>query len=249
MLGTRTATTQPPATRLPRRVVRTAVVSLPATMPVADLSRQAIAVVTGNGLHAAGLLPHFTTHTHRASRLVDRWCGRTSGGPITLLDLDRMRRAALAAAASDWIVWDQVVQGSRPAQPFWYYLDRHRADPARYTLAAARSEYLAQPRILAMATHNALPHQPVPLPTAAVETFQAGYTTYLNLAWLAAVPADGFAPTTGGWMAPARGRPADQLSYLTTANAHLAGLDPATRLVAVAFHAAPGAPRRPPGNP
>jgi hypothetical protein len=216
--------------------VRTAVVCLPTETVVADLAPRATAIVTGSGLHAAGVLPHFPTHTRRARRLIDRWCGRTSGGPIGLLDLDGMRRAALTAAADEWAVWDTVVKGTRPAQPYWHYLDRHHAEP-RYPLAAAQADYLAQPRILAMAAHNALPRQSVPLPTAAVEAFQAGYATYLNLAWLAAAPADWFAPLTGDPLAAVRGRLADQLRYLTAANAHLARLHPTTRLVAVAFHA------------
>lgn len=236
MSRARCTSTRPLRQRLPSRSVRIAVVCLPANVVVADLASRATAIVTGSGFHAAGVLPHFATHTRHGRQLVDRWCGRTSGGPVRLLDLDRMRRAALAAAAEEWGVWNAVVKGTRPAQPFGYYLDRHRADPTRYVLADAQADYRAQPRILAMAAHNALPHQPVALPTAAVEAFQAGYTTYLNLAWLAAVPADWFAPLTGDPHAAARGRMADQLRYLTAANAHLARLHPSTRLVAVAFH-------------
>lgn len=249
MRSVRPTSMSPTRKRLPYRAVRTAVVCLSADIATADLGLRATAVVTGHGLRAAGLLPHFATRTRRGRQLVDRWCGRTSGGPVELLDLDGMRRAALVTAADEWTVWDTVVKGTRPAQPYGHYLDRHHADPARYPLAAAQTEYLAQPRILAMAAHNALPYQPVPLPTASVEAFQAGYTTYLNLAWLSAVPADWFATVAGDDLTAARGRLADHLRYLTSANAHLAGLAPQTRLVAVAFQIpASGATRRPAGH-
>jgi len=85
-----------------------------------------------------------------------------------------------------------------------------------------------------MTAYNALPHRPLELPTCAVEAFQAGYHTYLNLAWLAAVPADGLAPEHGGWLTTGSERLADQLAYLSAANANLSGLDPDTHLVAVA---------------
>src|SRR5205823_4957974 len=80
-----------------------------------------------------------------------------------------------------------------PGQPFWWFADKHHADPDRYPLPRARADYTAQPRILAMTACNALPHRTCELPTASLEAFQAGYRTYLNLAWLAAVPGDGIA--------------------------------------------------------
>lgn len=234
-MSTTDTSIRPPRQLLPHHAVRTAVVCLPADVRPGDLARRATAVVTGSGLRAAGVLPHFPTRARRTGQLVDRWCGRTSGGPIRLLDLDRMRRGALAAAAAEWSLWNQVVNGTRPAQPYGHFLDRHHADHNRYSLTAAKTDYLAQPRIVAMNAHNALPGQPLPLPSAAVEAFQAGFSTYLNLAWLAAVPADWFATVTGEPLAPERRRLPDQLGYLTAANAHLAGLTPRTRLVAVAF--------------
>jgi len=214
--------------------VRTNVVCVPADVDTADLRHHATETLAVRGLPTAGVLPHFTTRTRRTRKLIDRWRGRTSGGPIRLLDLDAMRRAAVAAAAAEWALWARVVDDTRPATPFWSYVERHTADPDRYPVSRAQADYLAQPRIVAMAAHNALPNRPLLLPTAAVEAFQAGYTTYLNLAWLAAVPADGFAPVTGGWLCPASQRLRHRLDYLAAANAHLNHLTPQTRLVAVA---------------
>ena len=72
------------------------------------------------------------------------------------------------------------------------------------------------------------------LPTAAVEAFQAGHQTFVNLAWLAAVPGDGVVPATGGWLTPASGRLVDVLAFLTAANAHLDERPAGAGLIAVA---------------
>lgn len=234
----RTPCTGQPRMPVSGRPVRTIVVCLPANIAAATLRQCAITAVLDRGVftaeHIAGVLPHFTARTRRASKLVDRWHGRTCGGPIRLLDLDAMRRTAVAAAAAQWLLWDQVVKGTKPANPFWWYVDKHTTDSARYPIERARADYLAQPRILAMHAHNALPGQPAPLPTPAVEALQAGYPTYLNTAWLAAVPVDGLVPVSGGWLSSRSHRLADQLDYLAAANAHLAGLSPDSHLVAVA---------------
>jgi hypothetical protein len=219
---------------LPARITHTAVVCLPADTATADLPDRATAALADRGLPATGVLPHFVTRTRRTGKLIDRWQGLTCGGPIRLLDLDAMRRNAVAAAAAEWLLWHQVVADTKPANPFTWYVDKHRADPGRYPVDRARPDYLAQPRILAMNAYNALPHRPCPLPTSALEALQAGCTTYLNLAWLAAVPADGLAPEHGGWLSTRSERLADQLAYLSTANAHLTALHQTAQLVAVA---------------
>jgi hypothetical protein len=215
----------------------TVVVCLPPDAEPRLLPELATAKLGIRGVRADGVTPYFVTRTRRTSKLIDHWHGITSGGPIKLLDLDRMRRNGATAAAAQWLLWHQVVAGTKPAQPLWWFTDKHATDPGRYPLGRAEADYLAQPRILAMATHNAMPHHFVELPTAALEAFQAGYGTYVNLAWLAAVPADGLAPAHGehgGWLTARSERLADQLAYLSAANAHLAGLHPSVQLVAAA---------------
>jgi len=219
---------------------RTVVVCLPPHTEPRLLSELATTTLATRGLTAHGVTPHFVASTRRASKLIDRWQDLTSGGPITLLNLTATRRNAAAAAAAQWLLWRQVVAGTRPAQPFWAFADRHRADPRRYPLTRAQAEYAAQPRVLAMSVYNALPQRLCELPTAALEAFQAGYGTYCSLAWLAAVPADGLAPADGehgGWLAATSERVADQLAYLQAANAHLGRLHPQVLLVAVAITA------------
>ncbi len=238
MSSTPAPTTRPVGGRPPVRHVRTVVVGLPAGAPARLLPELASSKLSMRGLTSGGVLPHFVARTRRSSKLVDRWQGLTSGGPIGLLDLDGMRRNAAAAAAAQWLLWQQVVDGTRPAQPFWFFADKHHAEPSRYPLTKAQAEYNAQPRVLALAAYNAMPYRPVELPTSALEAFQAGYGTYTNLAWLSAVPADGLAPAFGArWFTTTSERLADQLAYLKTANDHLMSLHPTVQLVAVAIAA------------
>ena len=226
-----TGTSRP---HLPTTTMGTAVVCLPADTPPASLAAQATATLAARGLSTSGVLPHFPIHTRRVSKLIDHWYGLTSGGPIKLLDLDGMRTRAAVDAADEWLVWEQVTDRTRPAQPLWWFVDRHHGDTRRYPLHKAHAEYEAQPRILAMAAHNAIPGQPWPLPLGHLEAFQAGYRTYVNVAWLAAVPGDGFVPQLGGWLTCRSPRLAEVLHYLTIANAHLARLPRDNYLVAVA---------------
>ncbi|WP_426513102.1 hypothetical protein ACPPVO_22150 [Dactylosporangium sp. McL0621] len=219
---------------LPTRTMATAVVCLPAGTPPDALAALATATLTARGQATTGVLPHFDTHTRRTGKLLDYWNGLTSGGPINLLDLHGMRTRAAVDAAAAWLLWQQVVAGTRPAQPFWAFADRSASDPHRYPLARAQADYLSQPRVLAMRAYNAMPGHAIPLPPSALEAFQAGYGTYVNLAWLAAVPGDGLAPQPGGWLTTRSQRLADVLDYLTTANARLTQVPRDAHLVALA---------------
>jgi hypothetical protein len=185
---------------------------------------------------AHGTIQHFVARTRRISKLIDCWHGVTSGGPIRLLDLAAMRRNAAAAASAQWQLWQQVTAGTRPAQPFWHFVDRHHADPHRDPLEQADREYFSQPRVLAMNVYNAMPNRICELPTASLEVFQAGHGTYVNVAALAAVPADGLAGLHGvGWLTTTSERLADQVTYLHAANAHIDGLHPNHPLAAMAI--------------
>jgi hypothetical protein len=209
----------------------------------------ATAALAMRGIIADGVMPHFTPRRAdglrgmllsplRTRRLIDTWQDTTAGGPIRLLDLTGMRLRAQAQAATQWLVWQQAVAGTRPAQPFWVFAERYRDDPERYPLRKAQQQYRDQPRVQAMTAFNALPNRPCDLPTACLEAFQAGQHTFALLAWLTAVPADGLATTTlsvhGGWLTPASGRLEDQLAYLRDANAYLERLPHDTTVVAMA---------------
>jgi hypothetical protein len=238
MLGTRKRTPVPPTRTGVRRnrQVRTVVVCLPPDTDPRLLPELAATRLRRHNITANGTISHFVARTRRTSKLIDRWHGVTSGGPIRLLDLAAMRRNAAAAASAQWQLWQQVTADTRPAQPFWHFVDRHHADLRRYPLERAQSEYLSQPRVLAMNVYNAMPNRICELPTASLEALQAGYGTYVNVAALAAVPADALAALHGvGWLTTINERLADQLTYLRAANAHIDGLHPNHQLAAMAI--------------
>lgn len=215
--------------------IRVVVVCLTSRTPIPDLTDQALNVLDERGLPTNGLLvPHFTTNTRHRRELIDYRRATTSGGPKRLLDLTTMRNRAAAIAAAQWTQWEQVVKGTRPANPYWAYVEKHEYDPRAYPMAQARSDYWAQPRVMAMAAHNSVPSMTWPLPVSALEAFQSGPSTYTNLAWLAAVPGDALILPTGQLLSPLGYRLADQLQFLTAARSRLDQLGPDTRLVAVA---------------
>ena len=72
------------------------------------------------------------------------------------------------------------------------------------------------------------------LPTSHLEAFQAGAHAYAHLGLLSAVPADGMLTLDGRYLAATSGRLADQLSYLDSAQGHLAALSSRDYLVALA---------------
>lgn len=237
MLGTRQRTSAPNWNSIRRnRQVRTVVVCLPPDTDPRRLPELAAARLRMHHLTANGAIQHFAAGTCRTSKLIDCWRGVTSGGPIRRLDLAAMRRNAAAAASARWLLWQHVTAGTRPAQPFWSFVDRHHENPDRYPLARAQSEYRSQPRVLAMNVYNAMPNRIGELPTASLEIFQAGHGTYVNVADLAAVPADGLAALHGvGYLTTTSERLADQLTYLRAANAHIDGLHPNHSLAAMAI--------------
>jgi hypothetical protein len=199
------------------------IVCLPKATPTDRLATAAIARLASTiPLANASPAGHFpvTTRLRRGS-LVQPWHDTAAGGPVRLLDLDAMRTSARNAYWRRWHIWQQVA-------------DRHRAEPARYGFDKARYQYLAQPRVAAMRTYNALPHKILALPTSHLEAFQAGAHAYAHLGWLSAVPADGMVTLDDDYLAANSGRLADQLSYLDTAQAHLTGLGARDHLVALA---------------
>ncbi|MDQ1646711.1 MAG: hypothetical protein QOJ50_2895 [Cryptosporangiaceae bacterium] len=214
--------------------VRTVLVCLPPNTAPSLLPDLAAASLATHGLRTCGTMPHFVPGTRRARKLLNPWRNTTAGGPVALLDLEAMRVHAQAEAATRWLVWHDVVAGTRLAKPYWAYAERHREDPARYPLTRACRDFWTQPRLQAMATYNALPNRVCTLDAAQLEAFQAGQPTYAWLAYLTAVPGDGLATADGAWLTRAEGTLNAQLDYLSAANAHLARLHPQANLVAMA---------------
>lgn len=212
---------------------RTVVVSLPAGTPTNDLLADAASRLARVALTCAGGVPHFLALSGRSRQLLDRWNGLTSGGAVARLDLAGMRHRAALAASTQWQWWRYVTASTPAARTLAELSDRAEQDPDRYPPHRVLREFAGQPRVLAMRTHNALPGQPWPLPPADLEAFQAGLQTYRSLAWLSAVPGDGFAGVDGPLLQPDSGRLDDRVAYLHAANADLDRLDRAAALVAV----------------
>jgi hypothetical protein len=225
--------------------IHTVLVCLPDTPQPRHAAQAATNHLAQRGITATGVMPHFTTRHPgglrgilRTRQLIDLRHGTTAGGPIRLLDLAGMRLRAHAQAATQWQIWHQAVAGTRPAQSFWAFAQRHHDDPTRYPLSTVQQQYRTQPRVQAMTAFNAIPNRPCDLPPGSLEAFQAGPNTFATLAWLTAVPADGIATTSmsphGGWLTPSTSRLDDQLAYLQVANAYLERLPRDTTVVAMA---------------
>ncbi|MDG4795399.1 hypothetical protein [Micromonospora sp. WMMD1082] len=213
------------------------VVCLPADTPTDQLVATAVARLASSPWTSAGPAGHFPITTRwRRGRLVQPWHDTAAGGPLHLLDLDAMRATAWDASWRRWDIWHRVVAGTRPALPYWHFVDRHRAEPHKYSLAKAQQHYLAQPRIAAMRIYNALRNKIGALPTNQLEAFQASDdgNAYAYLGLLTAVPRDGLITLDGHHLAPASDRLADCLSYLESAQQHLNTLSSRDHLVAVA---------------
>lgn len=210
-------------------------VCLPKDTPTSKLATAAAAALAATLRTPAGPVGHFTigTRWHR-NELLQPWQDTAAGGPILRLHLAAMHIAARNTYWYRWLIWHRVVDGTRPAQPYWMFLDRHKADPAKYPLSKAQQQYRAQARIAAMLTYNALPNKIIVLPTSHLEAFQAGAHAYAHLGLLSAVPGDGMITLDGRYLAATSDRLTDRLSYLDAAQQHLGTLSPRDRLVALA---------------
>jgi hypothetical protein len=211
------------------------IVCLPQDTPTRQLAAAATARLAATPVTGLGPARHFVagTRLRRASLLQP---GRTAaaGGPVRLLDLDAMRRADQQLYWYRWCIWNQVVAGTRPARPYWAFVERHRADPGGYPIDRAQRHYLAQPRIAAMLTYNALPNKVVELPTSHLEAFQTGGHSYAHYGWLSAVPADGVLCLDRLYLAARSDEFAARIVYLAEANRYLAALG--SRDIVVALH-------------
>lgn len=219
--------------------VRIVTVCLPATVSAGQLATSATTAVSNtiNGADRPSPVGHFlTTVSLRAGRLLQKCGNTTAGGPIRLLDLTAMVEEGRKAYWHRHRVWQQVVRGTKPASPFWVFLDKHRDDPVKYPVSKAQRHYLSQPRVLAMNTYNLLAKRVMDLPTSHLEALQAGdIDHYTQLGGLTAVPANGLITVGGHYLAPASDRMADLQTYLQQAHQALGRLSHKDQLVAVAY--------------
>jgi hypothetical protein len=194
-------------------------VCLPQDTPTDELATTAENRLAATPLTSLGGAGHFISTTRlRRGNLLQPWQGTAAGGPVRLLDLDAMRAAAYRAHWYRWHVWNSVVAGTRPAQPYWTFLDRHLAEPKKYPIAKAQQHYLAQPRIATMLTYNALPTRLTDLPTSHLEALQTNAESYAHYGWLCAVPGSNTICLDGTHLAATNDRYATHIAYLAHAN-------------------------------
>ncbi|WP_018352019.1 hypothetical protein [Longispora albida] len=154
-----------------------------------------------------------------------------AGAPVKFLDLAGQRHAAAMTAGIRHHQWTEVVKGTRPATPWHVWLGKHTADPDKHPLDWAVAQYRAQPRILAMATHNAGFGQQ--FPTADLEALQTGGHAYATYCALRAVCGEALIQPDGTRLTPAGPSMADHIAYLGQAHAQLEALDHNQRILAL----------------
>jgi hypothetical protein len=208
------------------------IVCLPDRTPVADLAATAAAQLTPTGTVTP--VAFFRTHRRwRTARLLLPGNHTAAGGPVHLLDLATMAAHGRTASAARFAIWQHVVAETKPAQPFWTFLERHRTNPKTYTVDQAQQHYLAQSRIAAMRTYNLLHNRLAALPTGQLEAFQAGGNTYTHLAGLTALTGTALITLDGRRLHPDSERLADLITYVDQAHAYLRGLPHTHQLVAL----------------
>lgn len=210
-------------------------VCLPRATPSDMLATTASAALAARGITDAGPAGHFLTATRlRTAKLLQPWNGTAAGGPVRLLNLAQMRTEMSQQYWNRWQLWHQIVSGSPAARPWWHFYDRHTANPNSYTWQHALQGFRTQPRVTRILTYNSHPSRLCDLPVEHLDAFEAGPQAYATFGWLQAVPCHSMLTLDRQLLRPASARYADQLDYLRRANEHIAALDNADLLVAVA---------------
>jgi hypothetical protein len=155
-----------------------------------------------------------------------------AGGRKSRLDLPGMSLVAMNDAIARWRAWNfHIAASTQPARTWEDFVADHHANPAKLSLATARRRFEAQPRVLAMLSHNGGqifdPYE--------LALYQAGEVTYANLYWRVALVGDALITTDGRIMRPATDSVADRLRFLNDACMYLRGLSNRARLCAVAI--------------
>ena len=146
-----------------------------------------------------------------------------------------LRHAAGVGAGIRHQIWQQAVQGTRPAQPWVAFHTRHLTEPGKYSYEQAVADFWAQARISAMRAHNAA-NAGVPLAIDELEMLQAGVTAYQHYSAMTAICGDALLTAERGQLAPASDAFADRMTYLEQAIRYLDGIEnTGQRLVAVSL--------------
>ncbi|GAA2617263.1 hypothetical protein [Paractinoplanes durhamensis] len=160
------------------------------------------------------------------------WC---AGGPARLLDLTGMRQGAGMGAGIRHQLWQQAVQGTKPAQPWVHFHTRHVTEPDKYSYEQAAADFWQQPRVTAMRVHNAA-NIGTPLAVDELEMLQAGPLAYQHHSAMTAICGDALLTAEGRQLAPASDAFNDRVTYLEQAIRCLDTIaDTDQRLIAVSL--------------
>jgi hypothetical protein len=158
---------------------------------------------------------------------------RAAGGRRSRLDLTAAATKANADATHRWRTWTHVVRTTPPARPWGDFLAQHTAARTKVSMEEATRRFEAQPRVLAMLSHNSHPHTRVELDPYELDAYQAGEATYTAVHWQQAISGDALITDDGRMLEPASDTLADKLRYLTEAGAYLCKLRRSHQILAV----------------
>lgn len=224
---------------------RTVVVCLSAGTPVDWFS--ASEILDWPDLPTGSPYPMFPVRRRRIVGWLNRWSGRhlvhavrrfgavtyAAGGRKSRLDLTAAVTSASRAAAYRWRVWAQVARNTPNARPWGDFLAQHTANPDKVSREEARRRFEAQPRVLAMLSHNSHPLSHAELDPYELDAYQAGEATYTVVHWQQAVAGDALVTDDGRLVEPASHSLADKPRYLTEASAYLRSLSRRHQILAL----------------
>jgi hypothetical protein len=180
-----------------------------------------------------GWISRFLTTHLIAARRTGATVARTAGGRLGRLNLLIATQTAYLDAAARWATWRSVTAGLDTPTPWRHHLARHQTHPVELPLDEVRRAFLAQPAIVAMLAHNAVPRQRLELNPYEVDAYSAGLQTYTTLHMLTAIAGHGMLTADGRFLQPASECVIDVLTYLKEAAGHLHSLPRRTQIVAV----------------
>lgn len=162
-----------------------------------------------------------------------------AGGRLGRLDLTAMAAGANAHAVYRWRTWEQAVRKTPPARPWEDFLAQHMADPKKVSYDEATRRFEAQPRVLAMLSHNSHPLCRAELDPYELDAYQAGEATYAAVHWQQALTGHALVTHDGRLLEPASPSLADRLRFLAEAGKYLHKLRRSHQILAVAVGAQP----------
>lgn len=172
------------------------------------------------------------------------------GGPLRLLDFRSMRHAARQHAAAIYQRWEQATAQTPVATSWVEFVDRHISAPHRYPIEQAALEFMIQPRVQAVLTHDEHASRPrrfagdiSELPDV-IDELQAGEEAFTDYLTAGVIHGHSLLTVEGQWITQVPGGLSvfpvgtfqQRATYLRTAEAYLDGLTPDHQLVLIEAH-------------